>query len=105
MSHLISPRSADILLLAWVQHSGADDVAPGMFSYASYQARWEALCDKWGGKQVISKMYDLAAKGYLDYGVSVRTAWLTEKGRLKLAEYLQALDHRIQPPWASGSPA
>lgn len=101
MSHLISERTADILLFAWVQHTDIDDVAPGVFSFAAKQGRWEALCAKWGGKQVVGKLDDLSDKDYVEYGVSLRTCWLTEKGKLALAAYLQALDRRIQPPWTT----
>jgi hypothetical protein len=42
------------------------------------------LCSKYPTKVVMAK-YDMAnRKGYLDYGVSLRTAWLTSKGEQAL---------------------
>ena len=35
---------------------------------------------QWPEKLVFKKMEKLADLGYLDYGVSLRTAWLSEKG-------------------------
>lgn len=37
-------------------------------------------------KVVFRKMEKLAEQGYLEYGVSLRTAWLTEKGKKYLEE-------------------
>ena len=35
---------------------------------------------EWPQKLVLSKMGKLYEKGYLDFGVSLRTSWLTDKG-------------------------
>lgn len=40
----------------------------------------EALADRWPAKVVLAKMRKLADKGYIDCGVSLRTAWLEPKG-------------------------
>lgn len=37
-------------------------------------------------KVVERKMEQLDRRGYIDWGVSLRTAWLTNKGRDRLAE-------------------
>ena len=43
---------------------------------------YKVLGEKYGSeKLVFKKMEWLASKGYLEYGVSLRTAWLTEKGK------------------------
>lgn len=43
---------------------------------------YEALGDKYGSQKLIyRKMEKLADEGYLEYGVSLRTAWLTEKAK------------------------
>lgn len=36
---------------------------------------------QWPEKLVFKKMERLADEGYLEYGVSLRTAWLSEKGK------------------------
>lgn len=46
---------------------------------------YEVLGEKYGSeKLVLKKMEQLADRGYLEYGVSLRTAWLTEKGLAEL---------------------
>lgn len=43
---------------------------------------YEVLGQKYGSeKLVFMKMQKLLREGYLEYGVSLRTAWLTEKGK------------------------
>lgn len=49
-------------------------------------AEWRRLCDIYSTKAVIRKLEELADRGYIEYGVSVRGAWLTEKGKCKLRE-------------------
>lgn len=41
---------------------------------------------QWPAKLVLRKMEELVKKGYLEYGVSLRTAWLTKKGIAYLEE-------------------
>jgi hypothetical protein len=46
---------------------------------------YEILGIKYGSENLVfSKMEKLYRKGYLEYGTSLRTSWLTDKGR----EYL-----------------
>lgn len=49
------------------------------------QTFYNLLCEKWGEKVVCRKMERLADKKYIEYGVSPRTGWLTEKGKTMLA--------------------
>lgn len=43
---------------------------------------YEVLGEKYGSEKLVyKKMEKLAGLGYLEYGVSLRTAWLTEKGK------------------------
>lgn len=49
------------------------------------EKRYRTACEKYSEKAVLSKMQELVERDYLDYGVSVRTAWLTPKGRATLA--------------------
>jgi len=37
-------------------------------------------------KVIEAKMQKLADRGFLDFGVSLRTAWLTDAGKARLAE-------------------
>lgn len=41
-------------------------------------------------KVIMAKLARLREQGYLDYGVSLRTAWLTDKGRQYLADTTEA---------------
>ena len=45
---------------------------------------YREACARWSAKAVHLKPEELADRGYLDYGVSARTAWLTDKGRAAL---------------------
>jgi hypothetical protein len=38
------------------------------------------LADKYPPKVSLAKMEQLIGKGYLEYGISIRTSWVTEKG-------------------------
>ena len=58
-----------------------------------YQNKWQKNCAKsidmpycyealpYPDKVIFRKMEKLFDQGYLEYGVSLRTAWLTEKGK------------------------
>ncbi len=64
------PKGLAVLELASMQ--GDDD------------RRWkkhQEACDLFGEAVVIAKFEALAARGYIDYGVSARTGWLTDKGQ------------------------
>lgn len=82
MSHLLGERAVDCLLHVALNRSSLD--------YAEWEARWDALCGKWGEKAVGAKLGELDRRGYIEYGVSVRMGWLTEKGLAKLAEVARA---------------
>lgn len=41
-------------------------------------------CQLYTEKVVLTKMEKLADRGYIEYGVSARTGWLTDKGRSAL---------------------
>lgn len=65
-----SDKSLDCLWLASVTKDGE-----------GWSLHYQELCQKWGEKVVIRKMERLADRGYIEYGVSPRTGWLTEKGK------------------------
>lgn len=46
---------------------------------------YQAACAEFSEKAVISKFEQLAGDYYIEYGVSARTGWLTDKGREALA--------------------
>ena len=77
----LGPKSIDGLRLAEL-HA----LAP-----AEYARRWRELyaelAVRYGSERVVdAAMERLARRGYIDYGVSERTGWLTAKGRAALAE-------------------
>lgn len=47
----------------------------------------EALAAKYPVKVIMSKMNKMDTRGLIDYGVSLRGAWITDKGR----DYLKSL--------------
>lgn len=52
---------------------------------STWSEKYNIACDKYSEKAVYRKMEKLAGRGYIEYGVSARTGWLTEKGREVLA--------------------
>jgi hypothetical protein len=60
-------------------------------TYVDWEQRYQALCFVYSEKAVLKKMEDLANRDYIDYGVSARTGWLTDKGRAALAEHKAAI--------------
>lgn len=44
------------------------------------------LAEKYSEKAILRKFDQLSRKGYTEYGVSARTGWLTEKGKIALAK-------------------
>lgn len=42
---------------------------------------YREACERFSEKAVCTKFEQLAAKDYIEYGVSARTGWPTEKGR------------------------
>ncbi len=56
--------------------------------------RWSlysSACKRWSEKAVCRKFEDLGRKGYVDYGVSPRTGWLTPKGQEALRSEMEAV--------------
>lgn len=54
--------------------------------YEDRSRLYEGLCVLYSEKAVCKKMEDLATRGYIDYGVSARTGWLTDKGKEALVQ-------------------
>lgn len=52
-----------------------------------------ALAEKWPAKVVNAKMTAMVNKDLLDYGVSVRCAWLTKAGEERLDHLRNLLRH------------
>lgn len=50
----------------------------------AWRRAYEAVCARWGEKVVLSTFERLSRRGYIEYGVSERTGWLTDKGRVAL---------------------
>ena len=57
---------------------------------------YEVLYQKYPPKKVDRKFDTLVRRGYLEFGVSARTGWLTGKGMAKLFE-LRQRRQRIEP--------
>lgn len=45
-----------------------------------WQTLYDEACARWTEKAVNRKFEELSKRGYLDYGVSARMGWLTDKG-------------------------
>ena len=74
---------SELEILEAVERSGSSDCpCAGM-----------ALTEKWPVKVVNAKMTALVNKNLLDYGVSVRCAWLTEAGKARLEHLRNLLRH------------
>lgn len=50
------------------------------------RALYGEVCAAYSQKAVIAKIEELTSRGYAEYGVSPRGAWLTDKGREALTE-------------------
>ena len=50
------------------------------------EAVYNAACAKWSEKAFLTKMLELSNRGYVEYGVSLRTAWVEPKGSAALLE-------------------
>jgi hypothetical protein len=46
-----------------------------------WRRAYDAACERYSEKAVLRMFDSLAARDYIEYGVSARTGWLTEKGR------------------------
>jgi hypothetical protein len=62
---------------------------------ALYDRLYAEACARWSAKAVARKQLELCHRRYLEFGVSLRTAWLTEKGRRALAENLGRCESRL----------
>ncbi len=52
---------------------------------------YDLACKKYSENAVIRKCEDLCARGYMEFGVSPRTGWLTDKGRESLLKHTEAI--------------
>lgn len=78
MSHLLAEKALDCLLFIAAR---TDEEA-----FSEWAERYDVLVDKWGEKRVMRQFESLADRGYIDYGVSARMGWLTDKGKQKVME-------------------
>lgn len=99
MSHKLGKKALMCLAIA----ASHPKFKPGeLFGFNTWDA-WERIYHeasvRFSEKAIICKMEDLADKGYIEYGVSARTGWLTPKGEQALRDVpddeLWALLH----PW------
>jgi hypothetical protein len=76
MSDRLGQKALDCLRLA-ADHQD--------LSYAEWQARYDELCKQYSAKAVDAMYESLSSHGYIEYGVSARMGWLTDKGRATVA--------------------
>lgn len=71
----------EVLKACEIAHSGEFNLTT-LFSGPKTKAPWEILMEKFNApeKVVYSAMERDYKKGLLEYGVSLRTAWLSDKG-------------------------
>ena len=68
-----------------IQESGGMIRRPTKKYIKNFPFTYEILGKKYGSQKLIyRKMEKLDKQGYLEYGVSLRTSWLTEKGLDKI---------------------
>ena len=79
MNHNLSDKSLICLLIA---------DSHGSKRWNEYYTR---ACEKYSHKAINVKMEELADRGYIEYGVSVRTGWLTDKGRAALNPHVESV--------------
>lgn len=76
-----------MVLMACHISSNGGKLPPFNMLMRKYNAPW---------KVVLRAMERDMGKGYLDYGTSIRTAWLTEEGKMKLQEFAhQAANEKV----------
>jgi hypothetical protein len=85
VSHLLGEKAIDCLVFIGQKQLDGPEA-----TFSADSDRWQALCAKWGEKPVWAKLEELSDRGYIDYGVSVRGGWLTDKGKEKLREWAEA---------------
>lgn len=52
---------------------------------SEWQDFYDSICCQFSEKAVLAKLEELTNRGYVEYGVSARQSWLTEKGEAALA--------------------
>lgn len=58
------------------------------FAFQRWDEWYEEICGRWSEKAVNRKMEELSKRGYIEYGVSARTGWLTDKGKAALEKWV-----------------
>jgi hypothetical protein len=64
------------------------------------ERRWtiyREASEAWSEKAVQRKFEELTRRGYIEYGVSERTGWLTDKGQIVLVAEIKAWIHNERP--------
>lgn len=54
-------------------------------------ALYEALCEEYHGKAILRKLEELCDRGYIECGTSLRSSWLTDKGKQRLKEEVERM--------------
>lgn len=83
----LGQKSIDCLLLAEINSNPTVTKADRDEKFKEWKAFYDEISAKYSEKAVCRKMEDLSEMGYIEYGVSARTGWLEEKGRIALEEY------------------
>lgn len=95
---VIGPKTQACLEMALALHpySGLP-YDPANLNHPGDNAAWKqmyaAACQEYSEKAVCRKFEELSDRGYMEYGVSARTGWLTDRGRavLELCRYQASL--------------
>lgn len=82
MKSPLSPKAIACLKMAEVLHLKVES------AHEWWRQLYELACAEFSEKAINAKFLELTIRGYLDYGVSARTAWLTPKGRTALDQAL-----------------
>jgi hypothetical protein len=82
MTVTLSEKAIACLLIAETHKAGNYD--------SVWNECYRIACQRFSEKAVNLKMLELARRGYIDYGVSARTGWLTEKGKAALQPHVEA---------------
>ncbi|KKL53696.1 hypothetical protein LCGC14_2272900, partial [marine sediment metagenome] len=56
------------------------------FESRGFPNKYVVMYCKYGKKKVDAKIDKMARKGYIEYGITARSGWLTEKGKQKLED-------------------
>lgn len=85
MTHRLGEKSVACLEYIERMRERRDHGDP-LLAHAEWREDYDRLCERFGEKVVLTKLDSLADRGFIDYGVSARMGWLTEKGEAALAE-------------------